>query len=82
VVKELIENVRKSVGPVAAFKLAVQVGALPRTRSGKTPRKTIADMALDKAITIPPTIEDANVYKDILTALQSLGFAKGASFKS
>ena len=43
--KELVEMVRKDVGAVAAFKLAIKVPDLPRTRSGKTPRKSIADLA-------------------------------------
>lgn len=49
---ELIQQVRKSLGPVAAFKLAVCVPALPRTRSGKTPRKTISDLAQNKIVQV------------------------------
>ena len=42
---ELIQMVRKEVGAVAAFKMAVAVKDIPRTRSGKTPRKVLADLA-------------------------------------
>ena len=41
---ELVKMVRKDVGAVAAFKIAVAVKDLPRTRSGKTPRKVISDL--------------------------------------
>ena len=42
---ELVQMVRKEVGAVAAFKMAIAVKDIPRTRSGKTPRKVIADLA-------------------------------------
>ena len=42
---ELIQMVRKEVGAVAAFKMAIAVKDIPRTRSGKTPRKVLADLA-------------------------------------
>ena len=42
---ELVQMVRKEVGAVAAFKMAIAVTDIPRTRSGKTPRKVIADLA-------------------------------------
>lgn len=43
--KELVSMVRKDVGAVAAFKIALAVNDIPRTRSGKTPRKAISDLA-------------------------------------
>lgn len=73
--KELVKHVRDDLGAVAAFKLVTRVNGLPRTRSGKTARKTIADLADGKEIKIPPTIEDPTVYKGILAALKSLGYA-------
>ena len=44
--------IREAIGPIAAFRLAVAVKALPRTRSGKTCRKSIADLARNKAIKV------------------------------
>ena len=44
-------------------------------RSGKTARKTIADLADGKAVKIPPTIEDPTVYKGLKEALQNIGYA-------
>ena len=44
--------VREKIGPVAAFKLAITVPRLPKTRSGKILRgtiKKIADGAVDHA---------------------------------
>lgn len=42
---ELIKLVRELIGPIAAFQLTASVNALPRTRSGKIARKSIADLA-------------------------------------
>ena len=48
--KEAVRLVRELVGPVAAFKLVTAVDALPKTRSGKTARKSIADLARNKKV--------------------------------
>jgi propionyl-CoA synthetase len=52
ITKELIQQVRNNIGPVAAFKLAVKVPSLPRTRSGKTPRQSISNLAQDKIVQV------------------------------
>lgn len=46
--------------------------------SGKTMRKVMADLARNKQVIIPPTIEDPNVFADIKRALQELGYATTA----
>ena len=76
--QELVARVRADVGAVAAFRLVVRVAALPRTRSGKTARKTISDLANGKHVKIPPTIEDPGVYAGIKVALNEVGYAIGA----
>jgi len=76
--KELVTKVRADLGAVAAFRLVTIVKGLPRTRSGKTARKSIADLADGKTVKIPPTIEDPRVYVDIKRALQDLGYALNA----
>ncbi|KAG1685699.1 Acyl-CoA synthetase short-chain family member 3, mitochondrial [Nymphon striatum] len=76
--KEIIDKVRSNVGPVAAFRLIVRVPNLPKTRSGKIARKTIADLARNKQIKIPSAIDDVRVYGKIKLALQSIGYAKTA----
>jgi len=73
--EELVKKVREDLGAVAAFRLVAIVSALPRTRSGKTARKTIADLADGKQVKIPPTIEDPAVYVGIKKSLQEIGYA-------
>ena len=45
IVKEVVKLVRDKIGPVAAFKLAVVVDRLPKTRSGKILRATMVKIA-------------------------------------
>src|SRR5699024_4860311 len=54
----LVALMREQIGPVAAFKQALRVDALPKTRSGKVVRGTLRDMAGGKAWKAPATIED------------------------
>ncbi|XP_059621935.1 acyl-CoA synthetase short-chain family member 3, mitochondrial isoform X2 [Phlebotomus argentipes] len=75
---ELIKIIREVIGPIAAFRLVARVQALPRTRSGKTMRKSMADFARNKQVVLPATIEDATVFTDIRRALQELGYAMTA----
>ncbi|XP_015609410.1 acyl-CoA synthetase short-chain family member 3, mitochondrial isoform X2 [Cephus cinctus] len=75
---EIVARVRELIGPIASFKIAGAVKALPRTRSGKTCRKSIANLARSKAVKIPSTIEDPRVYLEIKQVLQKLGYAKMA----
>ncbi|XP_057366291.1 acyl-CoA synthetase short-chain family member 3, mitochondrial-like [Daphnia carinata] len=77
--KEAVQLVRELVGPVAAFRLICGVEALPKTRSGKIARKSIADLARGKSVVIPPTIEDPTVYVGVKKALQRLGYALNAA---
>lgn len=48
IIEETCRIVRQKVGPVASFKKAVVVGKLPKTRSGKISRSTLALMAAGK----------------------------------
>lgn len=50
--KEVVKLVRELVGPVAAFRLVNSVEALPKTRSGKIARKSIADLARNKKVAV------------------------------
>ncbi|MDE5462705.1 propionyl-CoA synthetase [Bradyrhizobium sp. CSS354] len=68
--KEIIALVRDKLGPVAAFKLAITVGRLPKTRSGKILRGTIKKIADGEAWTMPATIEDPKVLDEIGDALK------------
>nr|XP_018908604.1 PREDICTED: acyl-CoA synthetase short-chain family member 3, mitochondrial [Bemisia tabaci] len=75
---ELVKLVRELIGPIAAFHLSAAVSGLPRTRSGKTSRKSISDLARNKLVKIPGTIEDPSVYREIKKVLQKMGYAETA----
>ena len=68
--KEIIALVRDKLGPVAAFKLAITVGRLPKTRSGKILRGTIKKIADGESWTMPATIEDPKALDEIGEALK------------
>ena len=76
IVSEAISLVREQVGPVAAFKNAVIVDRLPKTRSGKILRGTMRKIADSEAYKVPATIEDPVVLEEIRDALGSIGFAR------
>ena len=48
ILNDVIKHVRHGIGPVASFKLAILVPKLPKTRSGKIARNTIAALAAGK----------------------------------
>jgi len=76
VVSEVVKLVRNKIGPVAAFKLAVVVDRLPKTRSGKILRGTMVSIADGADFKMPATIDDPAILDEIKTALQSIGYAK------
>lgn len=63
--KELITMVREKIGPVAAFKRAVVVARLPKTRSGKILRKIMRAIADGSEFNPPSTIEDMSVLGEL-----------------
>jgi propionyl-CoA synthetase len=63
--KEVIALVRERIGPVAAFKQVVIVPRLPKTRSGKTLRATLRQIANGETPKIPATIEDPSVLQEV-----------------
>ena len=77
VVKECVSLVREKIGPVAAFKLAVVVDRLPKTRSGKILRATMVKIADGEDFKMPATIDDPAILDEIREALQTIGYAKG-----
>jgi len=66
--KELVALVREKIGPVAAFKDALVVPRLPKTRSGKILRATMRKIANGETVTVPATIEDPAVLEQITEA--------------
>ena len=67
--QEIVKLVREKIGPVAAFKTALVVARLPKTRSGKILRGTIKKIADHDAWTTPATIEDPKALDEIAAAL-------------
>ena len=76
IVSECVALVREKIGPVAAFKLAVVVKRLPKTRSGKILRGTMKKIADGTEWKMPATIDDPAILDEITASLQSLGYAK------
>jgi propionyl-CoA synthetase len=74
VVAEVIKLVRDKIGPVAAFRLAVVVDRLPKTRSGKILRATMISIADGKDYKTPATIDDPAILDEIAQGLKSLGY--------
>jgi propionyl-CoA synthetase len=68
--REIVALVREKIGPVAAFKLAITVPRLPKTRSGKILRGTMKKIADGEQWTMPATIEDPKVLDEIGGALK------------
>ena len=63
--KECIKMVRDKIGPVAAFKLAIVVKRLPKTRSGKILRGTVRKIADKEEYKMPATIDDPKILDEI-----------------
>ena len=78
VVKEVVALVRQTIGPVAAFKHAVVVNRLPKTRSGKILRATMVKIADSDAYKMPATIDDPAILDEIREALRTIGYAADA----
>ena len=82
IVHDVVEMVRHRIGPVAAFRTAMVVPALPKTRSGKVLRGTMQKIADGQDFSMPATIDDRSVLKDITEALQRVGYTKRQGFNS
>lgn len=78
IVRELVQMVRDRIGAVAAFKQAVVVKRLPKTRSGKILRGTMKKIADGAEYKVPATIDDPAILSEIGAALRPLGYARNA----
>ena len=74
--QEVVQMVRQKIGPVAAFKTAVVVPGLPKTRSGKILRGTMQKIAAGDDYRIPATIDDVSALTQVREALSQVGYAK------
>ncbi|MBH0239400.1 propionyl-CoA synthetase [Methylobrevis albus] len=71
--KELVARIRDKIGPVAAFKLAITVERLPKTRSGKILRGTMRQIADGETVRMPATIDDPAALEEIRAAVAARG---------
>ena len=71
--QEVVKLVRDQIGPVAAFKLALTVQRLPKTRSGKILRGTMQKIADGETWKMPATIDDPAILDEITDALSARG---------
>jgi len=74
--RELVERIRERIGPVAAFKTALVVKRLPKTRSGKILRGTMKKIADGQEYGVPATIDDPAILPEIAEALKGAGYPK------
>ncbi|MCP5366914.1 MAG: propionyl-CoA synthetase [Hyphomicrobiales bacterium] len=76
IVAEVVKMVRDKIGAVAAFKQAVVVDRLPKTRSGKILRGTMQKIADNQDWKMPATIDDPVILEEITEALEGAGYGK------
>ena len=69
--KELVKLVRERIGAVAAFKSAIEVMRLPKTRSGKVLRGTVQKIMDGKDYKMPAAIDDPEILDEITDALKT-----------
>ena len=82
IVADIVKRVRDQMGAVVAFKTALIVTRLPKTRSGKILRGTIVKMLTAEPYTMPATIEDPAVLGEIERDLTAAGLVAAASVTS
>ncbi len=78
IVRECVALVRNEIGPVAAFKLAVVVPRLPKTRTGKILRGTMSRIADGESFKMPATIDDPAILDEVKEAVGTLGYPSQA----
>ena len=69
--KQLIARVRESIGAITCYKDTVILTRLPKTRSGKTLRKTLYKIVNGQEYTVPSTIDDPAVIAEIIETLRN-----------
>jgi len=77
--KEVIKLVRDEIGPVAAFKIALTVQRLPKTRSGKILRGTMQKIADGEDWKMPATIDDPAILDEIGEVLKERKVGQAAA---
>jgi propionyl-CoA synthetase len=70
------ELVRDQIGPVAAFKTAMEGKRLLKTRSGKVLRGTMQKIADGADFKMPAAIDDPAILEEIATVLKARGYTR------
>ena len=63
--REIVQDVRSQIGPVASFKEVRVVKRLPKTRSGKILRDLLRKIADGETYKMPSTIHDASIVPEL-----------------
>jgi propionyl-CoA synthetase len=69
--QQLLKNIRETIGAITCYKDTVVLSRLPKTRSGKTLRKTLCNIVNGREYTVPSTIDDTGVIPEIIEVLRS-----------
>ena len=69
--KECVRMIREKIGPVAAFKTAIIIQRLPKTRSGKVLRGTMRKIADKEEYKMPATIDDPSILDEIKVSFEA-----------
>ena len=77
IVAECVQLVRDRIGPVAAFRTAVVVERLPKTRSGKILRGIDGRIADGPDLEPPATIDDPAILAEIGASLADARLSRG-----
>jgi propionyl-CoA synthetase len=75
ITNEAVQLVRAQIGPVAAFRNALIVRRLPKTRSGKVLRRTLRNIVDGEDYVMPATIDDPAILEEITTQLAAAGLS-------
>jgi propionyl-CoA synthetase len=73
---DIVGVVRERIGPVAAFRNALAVKRLPKTRSGKVLRGTLQKIADGEDWKMPATIDDPVILDEITDVMRTRGIGK------
>ncbi|MFN3076124.1 MAG: propionyl-CoA synthetase [Alphaproteobacteria bacterium] len=76
IVADVVRMVRERIGAVAAFKTAIVVQRLPKTRSGKILRGIMQKIADDQPYKMPATIDDPAILSEIQESLETVGYGR------
>jgi propionyl-CoA synthetase len=74
IIADCVKLVRDKIGPVAAFKTAIVIDRLPKTRSGKVLRGIMSKIAGGASYKMPATIDDPAILDEITAALRKAGY--------